>query len=51
VHIPTLGHVYFAELAMTAYHAVFTLVRVEMGSPAVGTGVIASVIPNGGRFP
>jgi hypothetical protein len=51
VHIPTLGHVYFAELAMTPYHAVFTLVRVVMGSPADGIGVIACAIPNGGRFP
>jgi hypothetical protein len=51
IHLPTLGHVYFAELVMTRYLAMFSMVRLELGSPFSGGGAIAYALPNGGRYP
>jgi hypothetical protein len=51
VHIPAVGHLFFAELSMTREQAVFSLVRLALGSVADGHGVIGYALPNGGRFP
>jgi hypothetical protein len=51
VVVPIFGRIYFGELLITASSKRLTMVRMDLGSPAGGSALCASVEDNGGWSP